>query len=153
MSRGPAVPTVPALSRGRALALVVSGGVVGTMARALIEAAYARTDSLLPWATFAINISGAALLGLLIQAVALREHRSFRARNLRLLLGTGLLGGYTTYSTFVLESVQIGSERHILNALVYDAATLTLGFLAAFVAMTLVRLVDRRRSASAERSR
>jgi CrcB protein len=144
MTRASAVPPVPAFSRGRAVVLVFLGGTVGTGLRATIEGAFSGDGSGLPWATFAINVSGAALLGLLIQTVALREHRSTRARTLRLALGTGLLGGYTTYSTFVLESVRLGSDRRVADALLYDAGSLTLGFLAAFTAMAAVRWLDRR---------
>lgn len=150
MSHAPAVPRAPATSRGRDLLLVVVGGAVGTGLRASIEDAYGRSDALLPWATFAINVTGAALLGLLIQTLALSERRSSRARGLRLALGTGLLGGYTTYSTFVLETVRLGGERHLAAALVYDAGTLTLGFLAAFAAMAGVRALDRRRARRTE---
>ena len=135
---------VPVVPTTRAIALVFAGGTVGTGIRASIENAFSGNGSGLPWATFVINVSGAALLGLLIQSVALREHRSARARTLRLALGTGLLGGYTTYSTFVLESVRLGSDRRVLDALLYDAGSLTLGFVAALTAMAAVRWLDRR---------
>jgi CrcB protein len=146
MSRAPAVPQIPAPSRAHAVALVFAGGAVGTGLRATIEDTFSGSGAGLPWATFAINVSGAALLGLLIQTLALREHRSTRAGTLRLALGTGLLGGYTTYSTFVLESVRLGSDRRIADALLYDAGSLVLGFLAALTAMAAVRWLDRRRA-------
>ncbi|MGA8047328.1 MAG: CrcB family protein [Dermatophilaceae bacterium] len=145
MSRVPAVPQVPASSRATALALVFAGGTVGTALRAAVEDGFSRPDSVLPWATFLINVSGAALLGLLTQLVALRW-RGAPGRRLRLALGTGLLGGYTTYSTFIIESVRLGSERELIAALLYDAASLTLGFLAAFAVMAAVRSWDRHRT-------
>lgn len=144
MSRVPAVPQVPASSRAQALTLVFAGGMVGTALRSAIDDGFSRPDALLPWATFVINVSGAALLGLLVQLVALRW-RGASGRRLRLALGTGLLGGYTTYSTFIIESVRLGSDRELVAALLYDAASLTLGFLAAFTVMAAVRSWDRRR--------
>ena len=53
-----------------------------------------------PWSTFLINISGALLMGVLVEAFALRNGAS---PQLRLLLATGVLGGYTTFSTYALE--------------------------------------------------
>ena len=138
MSRIPAVAQARGPSRARMLALVVAGGVVGTGLRSVIEDALSRPDSAFPWATFGVNVTGAALLGLLTQLTALRW-RGPQGQRLRLALGTGLLGGYTTYSTFVIESIQLGSERDLVAALAYDAASLTLGFGAAFAVMAAVR--------------
>jgi fluoride exporter len=144
VTRGRPTPSVPAYLRSGSLVLVMTGGTVGTAARAAIEGAFPHTGQAFPWATFSVNVSGALLLGLLLEAVALHRVRPATARRLRLALGTGLLGGYTTYSTFVLESVLLGSGDGLGTALTYDAATLVSGFLAALAAMTLYR---RRQSA------
>ncbi|KAB7744001.1 hypothetical protein GA707_11075 [Nostocoides sp. F2B08] len=150
MSRVPAaLPQVPAPARSHALALVFAGGTMGSGLRATIESAFSESDSSLPWATLFVNVSGAALLGLLTQLVALRW-RDPRGHRLRLALGTGLLGGYTTYSTFVVESVRLG-ERDLVAALMYDAASLTLGFVAALAAVVAVRSWDRHRPDPGER--
>lgn len=139
MSRGGATPSLPAHLRPGSIALVIFGGTLGTAARATIEGAFPHTGDSFPWATFLVNVTGALLLGLLIEAVALHRGRPATARRLRLALGTGLLGGYTTYSTFILESVLLGSGQRLVTALTYDGATLTAGFVAAFVAMTIYR--------------
>ncbi|MGB5696494.1 MAG: fluoride efflux transporter CrcB, partial [Polyangiales bacterium] len=55
-----------------------------------------------PWATFAVNVLGSLGLGV---AFVLAEDRSWFGSDLRLLLGTGLMGGFTTYSAFNLESI------------------------------------------------
>ncbi|MCA1782437.1 MAG: CrcB family protein [Intrasporangiaceae bacterium] len=115
------------------------GGTLGTAARAAIEGAFPHTGETFPWATFFVNVTGALLLGLLIEAVALHRGRPATARKLRLALGTGLLGGYTTYSTFILESLLLGSGQRLVTALTYDSATLVAGFLAAFLTMSLYR--------------
>lgn len=140
MTRGGTAPaSFPAYLRPGSIGLVVLGGTAGTAARATIEGAFPHTEDSFPWATFFVNVTGALLLGLLIEAVALHRGRPATARRLRLALGTGLLGGYTTYSTFILESLLLGSGQRLVTALTYDGATLVAGFLAAFLAMTLYR--------------
>lgn len=139
MTRGRRAPSLPAYLRPGSIALVVMGGTLGTAARAAIEGAFPHTGESFPWATFFVNVTGALLLGLLIEAVALHRGRPATARRLRLALGTGLLGGYTTYSTFILESLLLGSGQRLVTALTYDSATLLAGFLAAFLTMTLYR--------------
>ena len=63
-------------------------------------------------------------------------------------LGTGLLGGYTTYSTLVLETIALGSDGRLLLALAYDAVSLVGGFLAALGAMAGTRALLARRPRS-----
>ena len=87
------------------------GGTVGTALRDRIETVFATPAGGLPWATFAINVSGAFLLGVLLEVLALVAPEGDRRRALQLTFGTGLLGGYTTYSTFVLEIVNLGRRR------------------------------------------
>jgi fluoride exporter len=129
----------PAYLRPGPVFLFLVGGTLGTAVRAAVEGAVPYVEGEMPWATFGINVSGALLLGLLVEAVALHRARRRTAHRLRLLLGTGVLGGYTTYSTFVLETVLLGTGERLFLALIYDAATLVAGFLAALVAMTAYR--------------
>ena len=140
----------PAHRDPRLLALIVVGGTAGTAARHAVQTAFPAGPDGFPWATLAVNVSGAFLLGALLEVVVLVRDDRGRRRALRLTLGTGLLGGYTTYSTFVLESLTLGSGGHPLAALAYDAASLLGGFLAAGTAALLVgRLVRRRVAARA----
>jgi fluoride exporter len=129
----------PAYLRPGPVTLVLVGGTLGTAVRAAVDGAIPHVENGMPWATFGINVSGALLLGLLVEAVALHRARRRTAQRLRLLLGTGVLGGYTTYSTFVLETVLLGTGERLPLALLYDGATLVAGFLAALVAMTAYR--------------
>src|SRR5690606_7634878 len=124
-------------SRGLALLLVLAGGTVGTALRALVEQGIGN-DRAWPWATFVGNVSGAAVLGLLIQLLAVHDHATPRSGVLRLALGSGLLGGYIPYSSIVLGAVRV-AERDLVTAVAYDAATIGLGVLAALAAMTVVR--------------
>lgn len=100
------------MTRGRApylrtgfLVLVLAGGTVGTAVRAWATAAFPATEGGWPWATFAVNVVGSFLLGFLLSI--LRRSRWDTERRLRVTLGlgTGLLGGLTTYSTFAVEVV------------------------------------------------
>jgi CrcB protein len=115
------------------VALVAAGGAAGTAAR------YALT-ALLPTPGFAlvtllINVTGAFLLGLLVQLLGrLAASRPGASDALRLLLGTGLLGGFTTYSALAVDSVMAAS---LGAALLYSGATLVLGMAAAYAGITI----------------
>lgn len=117
----------------RLIALVFVGGTVGTAARAALEEAYGGGGW--PWATLGINVSGAFVLGWLLEILARREARVGASPAPRLLLGTGVLGGYTTYSTFAVETLQLS----LLPALLYAVLTIILGLAAAAVGFRLAR--------------
>ena len=132
----------PAYLRPSLVGLVVLGGAVGTTVRDRLETAFGTPTGHFPWATFAINVSGAFLLGLLLELLVHVVPEGRRRRAFQLTLGTGLLGGYTTYSTFVLETVGLGRGSALLAAS-YDAASLVAGFAAAFVSMSVTRVAAR----------
>lgn len=109
---------------------IALGGAAGSLARWGIERAV--TGSPYPWATFLINVSGCLLIGVLMAFVLdVWEHR----RYLRPLLGVGFLGGFTTFSTFVLESRALAADSRGLLALGYVVASVSAGFLAALVGL------------------
>ena len=90
-----------------------------------------------PWSTFLINISGALLMGVVVEAFALRNGAS---PQLRLLLTTGILGGYTTFSTYSLEiGLLLQRGQHGLAAL-YAGGSVALGLAGLFGGMKLARL-------------
>ncbi|MCW2572144.1 MAG: CrcB family protein, partial [Frankiales bacterium] len=113
------------------LVLVAAGGALGSIARYAIGVAlpYGRSD--LPVATLLINVSGALLLGLL---VATRPH----ARWMRPFLGTGVLGGFTTFSTFALETDRLLGRAPAVAA-AYVVLSLALGLGAAAAGLRLGR--------------
>lgn len=82
----------------RMLGYVVVGGAMGVLARAAITAPMA-DDAIVPWLTLAINIVGSLLLGVVVGGLGERRP------HLRAFLGTGVLGGFTTYSAFAVETV------------------------------------------------
>lgn len=118
-------PARPVHLQARHLLLVALGGTLGTAARGALTLAAPG-----PWPVVAINVTGALLLGLLLEALARRGPDEGVRRDLRLLLGTGALGGFTTYSTFAAGAVGLASADPG-RALGVVAATLVLGTLAA----------------------
>lgn len=90
-----------------------------------------------PWATFLINVSGSFAIGLLSVLLA----RWLPHPLLRLHLITGLIGGYTTYSTFAYESLALWENGAKGLALVYMTATLLAGFAAVFLGVALARVL------------
>ncbi|MFG2361685.1 fluoride efflux transporter CrcB [Streptomyces mirabilis] len=84
--------------------LVIVGGMVGAPLRYLTDrAVQTRHDTVFPWGTFAVNVVGCLILGLLTGAVAAGTAGS----HLQLFLGTGLCGALTTYSTFSYETLRL----------------------------------------------
>ncbi|MCX4753807.1 fluoride efflux transporter CrcB [Kitasatospora purpeofusca] len=94
--------------------LVVLGATVGAPLRYLTDrAVQSRHDSVFPWGTFAVNVAGCLVLGLVTGAVAAGAASS----QVQLLLGTGLCGALTTYSTFSYETLRLvegGAGRYAL---------------------------------------
>ncbi|PWS35064.1 chromosome condensation protein CrcB [Falsiroseomonas bella] len=113
------------------LALVALGGAAGAVARFLVSvAALGLLGSGFPWGTLAVNVLGSAAIG--IAAGAGLEGPA------RLLLVTGFLGGFTTFSAFSLETGLL-FERHPALAALYVAASVALGLAAFALAWWLVR--------------
>ncbi len=93
----------PPHARPALIALVVLGGAAGTTVRAALQAAFPATGGV-SIATIAINVSGAFALGWLLEGLGRRGPDSGRSRLARLGIGTGVLGGYTTYSTLAVDT-------------------------------------------------
>jgi CrcB protein len=107
------------------LALVMLGAAVGAPCRWWLDRfVQTRHDSVFPWGTFVINVLGSLLLGVLLAADSPQQ--------LVALVGTGFFGGFTTFSTFGFESVQLASEGSGALAMINVGASLTVGLLAAF---------------------
>lgn len=116
--------------RTSSLLLVFAGGAAGTALRAGLLLALPPSGDL-PVTTVGVNVAGSYLLGLLVGALARVPDRG-RRRSLRLLLGTGFLGGFTTYSTLATDgAVLIGAGLPGAAAL-YALGTLVLGAAAAW---------------------
>ena len=117
--------------------LLALGGGVGANARywlgALLRAAHATTA--FPWATFAINVSGSVVLG--FAAALFLKHPDESRRVWYLLLGTGFCGGFTTFSTFSLETLELMQEGRPWTAAAYVFGSVAAGLIGVWLAMKL----------------
>lgn len=114
--------------------LVVAGAVVGAPVRYLTDrAVQARHDTLFPWGTFVVNVVGCLVLGLLTGAAS----TGAAGPQLRLLLGTGLCGALTTYSTFSYETLRLSEAGSGLYAALNVVASVAAGLAAAFIGVSL----------------
>ncbi|WP_214402897.1 FluC/FEX family fluoride channel [Pseudonocardia lacus] len=120
----------PAPSRSTALAAIAAGGVVGCLARYGLGQALPTPPGGWPTGTFLANLSGCLALGFLLEHLARRGPDVGRRRVVRLGLGTGLLGSYTTYSTFAVEVDLLIRDGAAALAVGYAAASTAGGLLA-----------------------
>ena len=133
-------------AHGDLLPWIGAGGAAGSLARWGVERAV--TGSSYPWATFLVNVSGCLLIGVLMAFVL--DVWADR-RYLRPLLGVGFLGGFTTFSTFVLETRDLATASHGLLALGYVVASTSGGLAAALVGLVGGRAaIDRVRAEAVE---
>ncbi len=122
--------------------VVALGGMIGAAGRYFIGLAWPTPAGTFPWATFTVNITGCALIGVLMVLVSDVWRRQ---RLLRPFLGTGVLGGYTTFSTYAVDIQQLMAGAHPGTALLYLAATPAAAFVAVWTtAHSTRRLVTRR---------
>ena len=89
-----------------------------------------------PWGTFLINITGSIAMGLV---VGFLTHRNLPGTGLRLFVATGVLGGYTTFSTFSLDSALLMERGAYVQAGAYVIGSVVLSILALFAGLWLVR--------------
>ena len=125
------------------VAVVGLGGAVGTGLRAAVTRA-GSAHLATPYVTLVINLVGAFLLGVLLESLARRGPDRGRRQRLRLLLGTGVLGGFTTYSSLAVDVATLGGRGQLGAAALVALGTLMLGA----VATTLGILAGSRRASS-----
>lgn len=113
-------------SRGTDLLLVAAGGALGAVLRHAVDTAV--VDTVLPWPTLAINVTGAFVLGLLPALAVVR-----RSRRVAAALGPGVLGGFTTVSAWAGQVRGLADTGHAALAGIYLALTLGAGLAAAAV--------------------
>ncbi len=110
---------------GRKLLVIYAGGVAGALIRVGLAQAFPAGAGSWPWPTFAVNLAGAFLLGYFFALFRDRPAESLHHP----LLGTGICGTLTTFSTFQLELYQLVDEGEGGLAVAYLAATLAAGYL------------------------
>jgi CrcB protein len=130
------------LARGRwvLLAVISAGGVLGAEARNGLALAWPHGPDQFPWSTFTTNVSGCLLIGVLM--VLITEVWSAH-RLLRPFLGVGVLGGYTTFSTYILDIEQLVTAHRAATALVYLIGTFAAALAAVYAGIFATRLLTR----------
>ncbi|MBD8465682.1 fluoride efflux transporter FluC [Plantibacter sp. CFBP 8798] len=125
--------------------MVALGGAIGTAAREAISLAIPPIGGV-PVAILGINVVGAFLLGLLLESLLRRGPDAGRRRDLRLFLGTGVLGGFTTYSALAADSSVLLIEGSALVGVLYAVGSVVLGALASWGGIVLARRIGGGRS-------
>lgn len=118
----------PAHLDRRLILCVAIGGLFGAPARYGIAVALPKTTNGFPTATFLTNLVGAFALGALLALLARGGEDIGTRRTLRVLLGTGFLGAFTTYSTLAVDTDLLVRAHRPLLAVVYAVGTVVVGF-------------------------
>lgn len=132
----PAGPPSPDRVHPRDALFVISGGAVGVASRHLITTVTA-SQLAQPVIIMVINIAGCLLLGMLLEYLAGRGPDHGHRRAIRLLVGTGMLGGFTTYSTFTVGVQQLLRSGQVVAGVGYGVGSVLAGVLAAAVGVWL----------------
>lgn len=134
------------------LGCVAVGGAVGTLIRVVLDAAVGQPGGI-PIGILVINVTGAFVLGMLLEGVLKDQGQSDRKRRLRLLLGTGVLGGYTTYSSLATGAAELIVEGRLLEGAGYGVVTLVAGGVASWLGILVGSTVRARGSQTVLESR
>ena len=118
---------------------VAAGGAIGASARHLVNIGMGRLlGTSFPWGTLTVNIVGSLLMGILIELLVLRYGGS---PVMRAFLGTGFLGGFTTFSAFSLDVAMLIERKAMLSAGAYVGSSVLFSILAVFAGLFLSRAV------------
>lgn len=126
------------------LAVIAAGGVLGSLARYGVASLQSDAGTGWPWAILLVNLSGCLLIGVLM-AVLLDLTAPHRL--LRPFLGIGVLGGYTTFSAYAVDTQRLLADGRTAAALTYFLVTPVLALLAVWLGTAVTRALRRRRRA------
>jgi CrcB protein len=119
------------------LSLVALGGALGSAMRYLVGLAAARLmGPAFPWGTLAVNIAGSLAMGILF---AMLVRRAAPPSGFQLFLMTGMLGGFTTFSAFSLETALLWERGETLSAMLYVLASVSVSIAALAAGLALAR--------------
>ncbi|WP_326725083.1 fluoride efflux transporter CrcB [Streptomyces sp. NBC_00243] len=140
----PARPVSPWHGQGPVVAMVALGGAIGATARYGASLLWPAQPGGFPWTTFWVNVVGCAVIGVFMVVVTevWAAHRLVRP-----FFGTGVLGGFTTFSTYAVDIQKLVDEGHPGTGLGYLGATLFAALAAVWLAVAAARrvLAGRRR--------
>jgi len=120
-----------------AVLVFLGAGLGGVLRHALNLAIPRALGEGFPWATFLINATGSLAMGLLIGWLARRGEGA--PRDVQLFVATGILGGYTTFSTFSLDAIRLIEREQIVLAALYVGGSVLLGLAGLWAGLTLTR--------------
>ena len=126
------------MADAREVTAIFAGGALGTLARAGLAEAFPHSATQWPWPTFAVNVVAAFLLGYFVTRLQERLPLSSYRRPL---LGTGLCGGLSTFSTMQVEILKMIQAHDWSLAISYAAASVAAGYAAIYLATAVVRRV------------
>ncbi|WP_405884893.1 fluoride efflux transporter CrcB [Streptomyces sp. NBC_01136] len=141
-ARPPARPASPWHGQAPVVAMVALGGAVGATARYGASRLWPVETGGFPWTTFWVNVLGCAVIGVFMVVITdvWAAHRLVRP-----FFGTGVLGGFTTFSTYAVDIQKLVDSGHPGAGLAYLAATLCAALAAVWLAVTATRRVLVRR--------
>lgn len=117
--------------------LVGFGGFLGSALRYLVSLA-TESKSLFPWGTFLVNIIGCLLIGIFWE---LFNKQEWFTAEIRLLFTVGFCGGFTTFSSYALDAIQLGKEN-LLYSISYVLLSIFIGFICLLLGVLLVRVME-----------
>ena len=118
--------------------IVFAGAGLGGMARHAVNTAAARLGYAFPWGTFAVNVAGSVLMGVLVAWFALRTGVP---QHVKLFLTTGVLGGFTTFSAFSLDAAAMWERGAFAEMALYAGGSVILAVAGLFAGMAAMRLL------------
>lgn len=127
-------------SPGRLVAIAAGGG-LGAVARHELELTFPAGNGSIPWTTLAIDVSGAFLLAVLVVFVV---DRWSPMEHVQPFACVGFCGGFTTFSTFMVEVVLLARDGHVMTGALYVTMTVVVGVVAVLVGIRVARALDRR---------
>jgi CrcB protein len=117
--------------------IVALGGALGAILRYLVTSWVQHRVDFFPWGTVVVNLVGSFLIGIVLEMTL----RGFLSSQVRLLLGVGILGGFTTFSSLSWEMLTLLEESDILPAFLYGFGSLVIGVFCAWLGSIVVRWV------------
>lgn len=120
--------------------IICMGGALGTASRQAVTMVIPGSEQLL--SLLLINVTGAFLLGMLLEWLQRTDALNAHLQRIRLFFGTGFLGCFTTYSTFAVTNAQLIDNGYVPKAIAYGLLTVITGFLAAAIGMAIVSKIS-----------
>jgi CrcB protein len=140
VTTGEDVPSPPRI-RIDVVGAIAAGGALGALAREAVAEAIPRQGADVPWATLLTNITGCFLIGVLMVLVVERWPQRHLVRPF---FGTGILGGFTTFAAYAVESRVLLAAGHPVTAGAYVASTLVGGLVTVVAGLRLTERVNSR---------